>query len=617
MSLSSSNREACSSGPEGRRSTAGAAILRSRATCAAPSVALSHLVAQRFGNRALQRLQRARLLQAKLTVSRPDDVYEQEADRAADEVMRIPEPTHDRAPLDGSGAPPRIQRLCAECEEEMQRKAAVEDEEPRVQAKREGAGLEDGAAAISRYVDSLSGRGEPLAPSTRAFMEPRFGVDFSAVRIHADAQAGAAARSINARAFTVGPNVAFATGEYDPRSERGRNLIAHELVHVLQQGAQRGAPHLQARVVDDDAHLPCRATAGRSAAYLSAREAAAATMAEESAAALRASPIGEPERRLLWERFRLDYNDPVIRCRQVAEIADRFARAAREIRGTDCEYNCVASGEPEGECQESHPNAYTYVGVSRSIDLCDGFWRRRSPDEQEETLLHEWMHYVYLPRGVGDEPAGGFDTAECYAIFADIRRRGAAAQDLGCPKRTEPVPAGDPSRQAAECPSNVFGTVTALGGYAHGLGGHHYGLVGGGLDVNLPLTRMHDWELTLGPRFTALLPTDTAARASYLTGIRAGISFRYRPWRFGFQVGGYAEGGGATLPTATDSQATHPYLAGGVAAALNFRLGDRTALQIVGDVGGGAVLGRIDTATGEEARRGWFGVGLGLALQVQ
>src|SRR5215813_14017218 len=236
MSLSSSNREACSSGPEGRRSTAGATILRSRATCAAPSVALSHLVAQRFGNRALQHLQRARLLQAKLTVSRPDDVYEQKADRAADEVMRIPEPTHDRAPLDGSGAPPRIQRLCAECEEEMQRKAAVEDEEPRVQAKREGAGLEDGAAAISRYVDSLSGRGEPLAPSTRAFMEPRFGVDFSAVRIHADAAADRSAAHINSLAYTTGPHVIFRAGRYDPASQAGRRLLAHELTHVVQQG---------------------------------------------------------------------------------------------------------------------------------------------------------------------------------------------------------------------------------------------------------------------------------------------------------------------------------------------------------------------------------------------
>src|SRR5262249_40496892 len=190
MSLSSSNREACSSGPEGRRSTAGATILRSRATCAAPSVALSHLVAQRFGNRALQHLQRARLLQAKLTVSRPDDVYEQKADRAADQVMRIPEPTHDRAPLDGSGAPPRIQRLCAECEEEMQRKAAVEDEEPRVQANREGAGLEDGAAAIAPYVDSLSGRGEPRAPATRPLTEPGFSRHVPALPVPTDTASG-------------------------------------------------------------------------------------------------------------------------------------------------------------------------------------------------------------------------------------------------------------------------------------------------------------------------------------------------------------------------------------------------------------------------------------------
>jgi hypothetical protein len=210
------------------------------------------------------------------------------------------------------------------------------------------------------------------------------------------------------------------------------------------------------------------------------------------------------------------------------------------------------------------------------------------------------------------------DPAECSAICAAARRRGAAARDDGsCLARTEPVPAPDLSRQTAQCPENVFATFVGLGGYAYGLGGRHHALLSAGLDLNFPLTRMHDWEVTLGPRFTALLPTAAAARVSYLEGIRAGLSFRYRPWRFGFQVGGYAEAGSASLPNADETRSAHPYLAGGVAAALNFRLGERTSLQILADVGGGARLGRIDVAAGEEAQRGWFGVGLGLALQVK
>jgi hypothetical protein len=323
---------------------------------------------------------------------------------------------------------------------------------------------------------------------------------------------------------------------------------------------------------------------------------------------------------LLWQRLRLDYNEPVIRCRQVAEVADRFARVARAIRNTDCVYRCVASGEPTGMCQSGRYDAVTYSGLSRHIDLCDGFWNA-SPDDQEAILLHEWMHYVYTTRGMHDEPAGGFDTADCYTIFADARRRGAAARDDGsCPARSEPVPAADPSRQTAQCPDNVFATFSGTGGYAYGLGGRHYGLLGAGFDLNFPLTRMHDWEFTLGPRFTALLPSTETARAVYLEGIRAGVLFRYRPWRFGFQAGAYAEGGNLSLPNADATRSDHPYLAGGVSAALNFRLGERTALQIVADVGGGTRLDRIEPAAGagsDAAQRGWFGVGLGVALQIK
>ena len=220
------------------KDTIGRLSLR-RSTFAAPGS--SHRVAQRFGNVSLQRLLGSRLLQAKLTVSQPDDAYEREADRVADEVMRMPEPAGHQAALGASGAPPRIQRLCAECEEEMHRKTAVEDEEPLVQAKREGAELEDGAARIAPYVNSLSGRGEPLAPSTRAFMEPRFGVDFGAVRIHTDPEAHRSARAVDALAFTVGRDIIFGAGHYAPDTARGQRLIAHELTHVVQQSGTADA----------------------------------------------------------------------------------------------------------------------------------------------------------------------------------------------------------------------------------------------------------------------------------------------------------------------------------------------------------------------------------------
>ncbi len=81
----------------------------------------------------------------------------------------------------------------------------------------------------------LSSPGQPLDAGTRAFFEPRFGLDFSRVRVHTDGQAAESARAVNALAFTVGQSVVFGANQYAPNSERGRRLMAHELTHVAQQ----------------------------------------------------------------------------------------------------------------------------------------------------------------------------------------------------------------------------------------------------------------------------------------------------------------------------------------------------------------------------------------------
>jgi hypothetical protein len=82
----------------------------------------------------------------------------------------------------------------------------------------------------------LSGAGRPLDPSLRAFFEPRFGFDFSRVRIFSDERAGRSAQSIGALAYTAGANIAFGGGLYQPDMGDGRRLLAHELTHVIQQG---------------------------------------------------------------------------------------------------------------------------------------------------------------------------------------------------------------------------------------------------------------------------------------------------------------------------------------------------------------------------------------------
>ena len=84
----------------------------------------------------------------------------------------------------------------------------------------------------------LHSPGQPLAAETRAFMEPRFGHDFSNVRVHTDAKAAESARAVNALAYTVGRDVVFGTGSYIPGTITGDRLLAHELTHVVQQKGQ-------------------------------------------------------------------------------------------------------------------------------------------------------------------------------------------------------------------------------------------------------------------------------------------------------------------------------------------------------------------------------------------
>jgi outer membrane protein OmpA-like peptidoglycan-associated protein len=144
-------------------------------------------------------------LQTKLAINEPGDEYEREADRVADQVMRMPAPS-------------------------LQKKA-----EPRfLQRRASDAATPDGVPPI--VGDVLRSPGQPLDAETRAFMEPRFGADFGAVRVHTDAQAAASAAAINAKAYTVGNRVAFGTGQFAPKTGQGCHLLAHELSHVIQQG---------------------------------------------------------------------------------------------------------------------------------------------------------------------------------------------------------------------------------------------------------------------------------------------------------------------------------------------------------------------------------------------
>jgi hypothetical protein len=102
--------------------------------------------------------------------------------------------------------------------------------------------------------DVLRSPGRPLDPDTRAFMEPRFGYDFSKVRVHADSQAAKSAEAVNAQAYTVGSNIVLGRDQNGANKPNPR-LLAHELAHVVQQGGQFGGGSLQVAPAHDSAEV--------------------------------------------------------------------------------------------------------------------------------------------------------------------------------------------------------------------------------------------------------------------------------------------------------------------------------------------------------------------------
>lgn len=110
--------------------------------------------------------------------------------------------------------------------------------------------------------EALRSPGKALEPSTRSFMELRFGHDFSTVRVHTDDQAAESARAVGATAYSVGGDIVFAAGQYAPALPEGRELLAHEFTHVVQQeGAPTRPGHLSIKRSDDSAEREAHAAA--------------------------------------------------------------------------------------------------------------------------------------------------------------------------------------------------------------------------------------------------------------------------------------------------------------------------------------------------------------------
>lgn len=214
------------------------------------------------------------LVQAKLSVGPRGDRYEQEADEVADWVMRMPDPSLQRKPIEESEQEddeeqeirpksfehqitPLVQRQPVleegEGEETLRAKPlqgqtqlkAQQQEEPEEEQEeviQQRATLDHPpsvTADLEGQITRLRTGGQPLDPQTRGHMESRFGHDFGRVRVHAGPNASHAAETLKARAFTFGNDIVFGAGQYRPMTNDGKHLLAHELTHVLQQRSQR------------------------------------------------------------------------------------------------------------------------------------------------------------------------------------------------------------------------------------------------------------------------------------------------------------------------------------------------------------------------------------------
>ncbi|MEA1867180.1 MAG: DUF4157 domain-containing protein [Thermodesulfobacteriota bacterium] len=196
-----------------------------------------------IGNQAVQRLFKSGAIQAKLKIGQPNDIYEQEADRVADEVMRMPEPAIQPKPTYpltndsscGDEEPIQSKPLTSKITPLVQRQPIEEEEGEILQTKESSNKSPIVSSNLETNIQLLKTEGTPLPEPVRAFFEPRFGYDFSKVKLHTSTRAAELARTVNAKAFTVGKDVTFGAGQYSPETSGGKKLLAHELTHVVQQ----------------------------------------------------------------------------------------------------------------------------------------------------------------------------------------------------------------------------------------------------------------------------------------------------------------------------------------------------------------------------------------------
>lgn len=529
-------------------------------------------------------------LQRKSAVGEPGDIFEQEADRISEKVMRT-----------AAQKAPHVRRQ-------------AEGEKP-AQPKKTG---DPGMKSVPPIVaDVLRSAGNPLDAETRAFMEPPFGCDFSGVRVHVDAAAEQSARKVNANAYTAGHHIVFASGRFAPKTQEGRRLIAHELVHVLHQSAAGGAN--RAHGIGSRAQPACRSGPGAPPAIQRDKAGGGSTEFKDVLTVLTRPTTGpgivrgtmtrietapasgsQPKQEIHRGEMNIEFNPAD--CSITIPFGYKFIQAPQasgtgicdeppaskpvkplpaaafnslkasvlsdvnrglnnwfdvRLSGTSCPGGCANKKLPiEVLAREdsAHPDTTITVvnrgGRADSATICAASWNR-------PTAVHEGGHQVL---GVGDEypetderlrkivPAWfrpervrhdysvmGPEEDSRFAMFHERHFNAVKTFLEGA------FPGCSATLSARSRPILPDFRITTGIGYVS-LSGTPGLFVEAGLRIGLPLDRLRRWELVLGPQLNYMNTTgETRLMNAFLLGARFGLERNTGGGGHGFSAGAFGE----------------------------------------------------------------------------
>lgn len=527
---------------------------------------------------ALRSLQRHGRLQPKLSVGPAGDAYEREADAVADRVMRMPAPA--------------VQRKCAAC---------AHDDDDTVRLKRAATAPLGATATVTATADRAVaglGRGQALPMAERAFFEPRLGRDLGQVRIHPETPA---ATALGARAFALGHDVAFAPGQWQPGTAAGRGLLAHELVHVLQQA--RGAAPALRRSVEGTTEFSDKVS---SWSYPNAGPATGPIRGTVTRTETAPAGGGKPREVINTDSMNVAFDPDPSRCAVTVPYAYHFVQAATapggvgicdnppaatpvptlstlsfnklkasvlddvasglngqfdvELSGKGCPTGCsgralpiriVLSEDP------THPDSTITIvnrgGRANAGTICARSWKT-------STAIHEGGHQVL---GVGDEYPE--EDAATLAAVPRWGRRERVRRDwsrMGPEEHTRFAVFHERHFNAVKvflenaypnCTATLHGRPAPFrpdfrlslgGGYASSNAGSG-AFMQAGLGLGLPLDRLRRWNALIGPQLRMIDTRDDDGRnlTAFLLGARLGLERVTGSASHGFVAGAFGEAG--------------------------------------------------------------------------